>query len=49
MKNKDRIRSLIRDWVRENYGESEANDPSWSIVKLANYLANHFQELKEEG
>ncbi len=29
---------LIYDWVKENYGEAEANNPSWNISALAAYI-----------
>lgn len=28
----------IEDWVRENFGDSEVEDPSWNIDLLAEYL-----------
>lgn len=28
----------IYNWVEENFGESEANDPSWNINSLAQHL-----------
>lgn len=37
MENK--IRTTIYNWVKRNYGESEAQDPSWSIDALAHELA----------
>lgn len=45
MELKHKIDKIIYEWVKENYGESEANDPSWSIVELANHIANNFHEL----
>lgn len=45
MKLKHKIDKIIYEWVKENYGESEANNPSWSIVELANHIANKFHEL----
>ena len=30
----------IYDWVFENFGESEANDPSWSIGALSDMINN---------
>ena len=30
----------IYEWVAENFGESEANDPSWDIKALADHLGN---------
>lgn len=32
------IEKTIYDWVFDNFGESEANDPSWNIGSLANEL-----------
>ena len=29
----------IYEWVAENFGESEADDPSWSIEALADHLS----------
>lgn len=29
----------IYEWVAENYGQSEADDPSWSIKALADHLS----------
>lgn len=28
----------IYEWVKQNFGESEADEPSWSIEALADYL-----------
>jgi hypothetical protein len=36
---------LIRDWVRENFGDSEADDPSWSLVAMAEFIDDHAKEL----
>lgn len=30
----------IYEWVADNFGQSEANDPSWSIEALADHLNN---------
>lgn len=30
----------IYEWVAENYGQSEADNPSWSIEALADRLSN---------
>lgn len=30
----------IYEWVAENYGQSEADNPSWSIEALADHLNN---------
>lgn len=29
----------ITEWVKKNFGQSEAEDPSWNIEALADYLA----------
>lgn len=29
----------ITEWVKKNFGQSEAEDPSWNIEALAGYLA----------
>ena len=29
----------IYEWVKDNFGESEADDPSWSIEALADHLS----------
>ena len=39
------IDKIIYKWVKRTYGESEAHDPSWSIVELAKELEKHFHEL----
>lgn len=30
----------IYDWVAKNFGESEADDPSWNIEALSAHLAS---------
>lgn len=30
---------IIYNWVADNFGESEANDPSWNIEALADHLS----------
>ena len=40
------IKKIITDWVREVYGESEVNDPSWNIELLADYIET---QLKKQG
>ena len=41
---KEEIKQLfyknIYEWVKQNFGESEAEDPSWSIEALAQDLAD---------
>lgn len=44
---KDKIYTIIYNWVAENFGTSEAEEPSWDIHALAEELAKHIIELKE--
>ena len=30
-----RLTTIIREWVKKNYGEAEADNPSWDIHALA--------------
>ena len=34
------MKELIYKWVKENYGESEADNPSWNINLLAKEIEN---------
>lgn len=40
----DKVRELIRkaiyEWVKQNFGESEADDPSWDIDALADEISH---------
>lgn len=42
---KNEYKTIIYDWVAKNFGESEADDPSWDIDALADELNNHFHEM----
>jgi hypothetical protein len=33
--NASQVEKVIYEWVKRNFGESEANDPSWSTRSLA--------------
>lgn len=35
------IDKIIYDWVTKSFGETEALDPSWSIIDLAHEIAKH--------
>lgn len=35
------LRKIIKNFVKENYGESEADNPSWNIQALAKYIINN--------
>lgn len=41
------IKDMIYEWVRENFGQSEADDPSWNIEELAQHLEKNLK-LKGE-
>lgn len=43
------LHSFLYNWVAKNFGESEAEDPSWSIEALAHDLAIEFMELDEQS
>lgn len=34
------VEQTIYNWVKENFDESEANDPSWNIGSLAEEINN---------
>lgn len=34
-----KLYDIIYKWVADNFGESEANDPSWDIKALAKHLS----------
>lgn len=33
-----KIEKIIYNWVRDNFGQSEADDPSWNIKLLAKHI-----------
>lgn len=37
-KDISKTEAIIYDWVVEHFGESEAEDPSWNIHLLAQYI-----------
>ena len=45
---KGKFTKIIYNWVKEYYGVSEADDPSWNIKALADELSKHFHELYEK-
>lgn len=42
--NKYEVQQVIQKWVADNFGDSEAEDPSWNIEALAEHVAQHFTE-----
>ncbi|GHU53593.1 hypothetical protein AGMMS49975_12070 [Clostridia bacterium] len=44
MSNKQKqMASIIEAYVRTNFGDSEANDPSWNIEQLAEHIVRKFE------
>lgn len=43
---KEQFKKIIYDWVAENFGTQEAEDPSWGIDALAEVLVEHFNKDK---
>lgn len=42
------LERIIYKWVADNFGESEADDPSWDIKSLAQEIARHKHEIYHE-
>ena len=38
------IKKIIYNWVKENFGESEADDPSWNIELLAGEIESKLND-----
>ena len=45
MNIEEEFKKFLYEWVSKMYGQSEADDPSWSIEALAEELAKHQHEL----
>lgn len=45
MNTKKFFKGVIYKWVKDNYGQSEADNPSWSIDALAEELKAHTYRL----
>lgn len=43
-----RYKEFLYKWVKDGFGESEADDPSWSIDALAHDLAVEYVKIKEQ-
>jgi hypothetical protein len=41
------IKARIRQWVKENYGQSELDNPSWDINSLAKHLESTQYDTKQ--
>lgn len=42
------IQKIIYNWVKENFGESEADDPSWNIELLAREIESKLSDKLDE-
>lgn len=47
MNVEEEFKKFLYEWVKENFGESEADDPSWSIEALAHDLREEYIKIKE--
>lgn len=41
----DKLYKIIYNWVADNFGESEAEEPSWDIKALSEEIGKHYHEL----
>lgn len=42
--NEYELQQVIYNYVADNFGESEAKDPSWNIKALSKHVADYFNE-----
>lgn len=47
MNIEEEFKKFLHEWVKKNFGQSEADDPSWSIEALAHDLKSEYVRLKE--
>lgn len=47
--NQKQLHHIIYSYVSENFGESEAQDPSWNIYDLADHIAKQFGTYEDEN
>lgn len=47
MNVEEEFKKFLYEWVKKNFGESEADDPSWSIEALAHDLRDEYIKIKE--
>lgn len=40
---------FLYEWVKKNFGQSEADDPSWSIETLAHDLADGYWKIHDRA
>ena len=47
MNVEEEYKKFLHEWVKKNFGQSEADDPSWSIEALAHDLREEYIKIKE--
>ena len=47
MNVEEEFKKFLYEWVKKNFGQSEADDPSWSIEALAHDLREEYIKIKE--
>lgn len=47
MNIEEEFKKFLYEWVKKNFGQSEVDDPSWSIEALAHDLKSEYVRLKE--
>jgi len=47
MNVEEEFKKFLYEWVKKNFGESEADDPSWNIEALAHDLREEYIKIKE--
>lgn len=47
MNIEEEFKKFLYEWVSKMYGQSEADDPSWSIEALAHDLRDEYIKIKE--
>lgn len=48
MNIENEFKKFLYNWVKKNFGESEADEPSWSIEALAHDLADEYVKIKDK-
>lgn len=44
----EQFQMFLEDWVKQNYGQGEVDNPSWDIKRLSVALKEKFWELKDD-
>ena len=47
MNIEEAFKKFLHEWVKKNFGQIEADDPSWSIEALAHDLRDEYIKIKE--